>query len=344
MFSYHRYFPDLTTFSHAVCPTTLKRICRQHGINRWPSRKIKKVGHSLKKLQRVIDSVQGAEGAIQLDSFYTSFPELGPNLSGGGPAISPKNQPLPSNPSSQNPIPNLNQNLQPPFSQGENGVLSSGATTTSRSPSSCSQSSSSTTSCSTGAKHDSKIVNPTSVNLLSDDIGDVLKRPHSDAELHVLSRGESEPKKKVIPRSRSHKLFGESIPINEAPQPHNLPRGGAQNLFNSLDNTLFRVKATYGEEKIRFTLQPSWGFQDLQREIARRFGIDDFSMIDLKYLDDDQEWVLLTCDADLEECIDVYKTSSQGHMIRISLHQASKPDLNHSLGSSGRSQLHDHFL
>ncbi|KAI4350215.1 hypothetical protein L6164_004688 [Bauhinia variegata] len=168
--------------SIGLCPTTLKRICRQHGIIRWPSRKIKKVGHSLRKLQLVIDSVQGAEGAIQIGSFYTSFPDG----------------------------------------------------------------------------------------------------------------------------------------------------------WNSRDRGALRVKATFGDEKIHFSLQQNLGFKDLQLEIARCFNLNDVSNIDLKYLDDDGEWILLTCDADLEECKDIYR-SSLSCTIRLSLFQTSPLNLSNTFGSSSPS-------
>lgn len=237
----------------------------------------------------------------------------------------------------------MNLDSQVLHPQGENRILDFGATAASHSASSYSQNSTSAIFCSTGSKHDS-VANPLTINLLTEDIGEVLKQVQSDVKLHFSSREESKPKKKLTARSQRHKLFSESIPIDDIPLPTNLPRAEAGNLFNSKDSILFRVKATYGKQKIRFTLHPRWGFLDLQREIAGQLGIDDFCTIDLKCLDDGHEWILLTCDADLKECIDVYRMSSQGHTIRISLHRELKPGLDHSLGSQVQSQIHHRFL
>ena len=279
----------------SVCPTTLKRICRHHGIKRWPSRKIKKVGHSLKKLQHVIDSVQGASGSLQINSFYTKFPELAsPKLSGTSPFSASK----------------LSDHPQPSSLQPEGGIFSP-QTAASKSPSSsCSQSSSSSHSCSSGTQQHAPTWNVPSCEdpIVGENFGDgVLKTISSEAELHASSQ---EPK--LLPSSA------------EKDRGRISQEGDAQ-----------KVKLTYGDEKIRFRMQNNWGYKNLLLEIASRFNIDDMSRFDVKYLDDDSEWVLLSCDDDLEECIDICR-SSQSDTIKLAL-QVSRHHVGRSLGSNDTS-------
>ncbi|XP_010526536.1 PREDICTED: protein NLP3-like [Tarenaya hassleriana] len=198
--------------SIGVCPTTLKRKCRQHGIKRWPSRKIKKVGHSLRKLQVVMDSVKEVEGSLHFTSFYSTFPHIAAK---------------------------------------------------SRPPSSSSSPDTSSTSTSTHSNIDPQEISP-------------------------------------------------SPPLSAV---------------TGKDSKGIRVKATFGESQARMRLQPHWQLKDLRLEIARRFSFDVSSNFSLKYLDDDREWVLLTCDADLEECIDISRSSpsSRRETIRLLVHQNPPP-------------------
>ncbi|KAD7477008.1 hypothetical protein R6Q59_006942 [Mikania micrantha] len=246
-----------------VCPTTLKRICRQHGIQRWPSRKIKKVGHSLQKIQLVMDSVHGVSGSFPIDSFYSNFPALA--------SSNPKTTPSKLNMIDIKAI----------------------------SPS-CSQSSSSGQSVSSMNPH--LAVEDTSNN--------VSKTVSSDVELHMSLYSpkpdqELELEFKAFHKTQSHNLLTKV--------PTLLPIVG-----NVGDESVLRVKVAYGEEKIRFRLQKDWGFDRLLQEIAIRFSINDIKEFHLKYFDDDSEWVLLTCDADLEECVDVYR-SCKSRTIKLAL-------------------------
>lgn len=244
-----------------------------------------------------MDSVQGAEGTIQISSFYKSFPGLNHS----------------TNESSEQ------------LNQPENNIIQFESTgLKSSASSSCSQSSGSTTSCSIGTKQDltAKNAGNSGDSLVFQDPSNIMKRAQSDAELHVSTQEEP----KLLIRSQSQKTF------NENPSLKSLPDLLKSSYPDSQEGIIYRVKAVFGDEKIRFSLQPKWGFQDLQKEIAKRFGIDDVSEIDLKYLDDDREWVLLTCDEDLEECLDVYRMS-QGRTIRIALHQVVHLNTGSSFGS-----------
>lgn len=153
--------------------------------------------------------------------------------------------------------------------------------------------------------------------------GVALKRTKSNVEIHTVhASNDQDQESKSFTRSQSHKLLHEPTNSQQRPpKPRVKPEGH-----------LWRVKVTFRDEKIRFRMQKDWGYNELLREIAKRFNLNDTSGYHLRYLDDDSEWVLLTCDADVEECIDVYQSYKSG-TIRLALRE---PQLHvgSSLGSN----------
>ena len=75
-----------------------------------------------------------------------------------------------------------------------------------------------------------------------------------------------------------------------------------------------KVKANYKGEIIRFGLESNANLFMLKEEMAKRLNLD-VGEFEVKYLDDDDEWVSLTCDVDLEECLEL----SCGDVIRMSI-------------------------
>ncbi|CAN8312730.1 unnamed protein product [Cochlearia groenlandica] len=249
-----------------VCPTTLKRICRQNGIQRWPSRKIKKVGHSLQKIQRVIDSVESVSGPLAIGSFYANFPNL----------ASQSQEPSQQQAKTSPPPPPLS-----PLQQ------------LAKSPVSSYSHSSSSSQC---YSSETQLNSSETTGPAQADIGCVLEKANSKTELQSPSLDAT-----LLSRSS----------LENTPQ-------GTHLLSSSQDDDFLRIKVSYGDEKIRFRIQNSRRLKDLLWEIGKRFSIEDMSRYDLKYLDEDNEWVLLTCDEDVEECVDVCRTTPS-HTIKLML-------------------------
>ncbi|KAL5205895.1 hypothetical protein ABZP36_034104 [Zizania latifolia] len=295
--------------SLGVCPTTLKRICRQHGINRWPSRKIKKVDHSLRKLQQIIDSVHGAETAFQLNTLYKDLTST---------SVSSDN-----NLSGSATVPPVNQSNLTDFEKHQHHRLSSNIPSTSLSHSSCSQSSNSSPSCNGGA---TKHLPQVEADLMESG------SPPKHSLVHTLQTEAA---------SIKEHFSGQEAPIDQLQNVAEKAIGGyhmshSPSSPKQTADVGMRVKATFGSEKVRFRLKTECDFQELKQQISKRLSVVDMSSLIVKYLDDDSEWVLMTCDADLHECLHVYKLADI-QTIKISVHLAASPTTRVTIGHTGLS-------
>ncbi|KAL8154626.1 protein NLP6-like [Apium graveolens] len=378
--------------SLGVCPTTMKRICRQHGISRWPSRKINKVNRSLSKLKRVIESVQGAEGTFTLTSLAKSSLPAGVgsvswpvNLNGSSPQNSPGSIPsevrgefnddvqaetidLPSGGRLQceDEYVHLRPGYVPELGDGSNRSKTGSG----------SREHSTGTGTGTPTSHVSAQGSPFNANDSPNDkvvsflgeqclkVGVSFELAHQPNEETNLPVAFSVPK--VVVGAETEELFGGML-IEDAGSSHDLTNlcqtGGtflderipecswanqppSDEFFKGSVPTLeekpqfssrpevktVTVKATYKEDIIRFRLPLSSGIVKLEEEVSKRVKLD-VGMFDLKYLDDDQEWVLIACDADLQECVELSRSSGR-NIIRL-LVQDIMTNLGSSCESSG---------
>uniref|UniRef100_A0A453CB81 PB1 domain-containing protein n=3 Tax=Aegilops tauschii TaxID=37682 RepID=A0A453CB81_AEGTS len=98
------------------------------------------------------------------------------------------------------------------------------------------------------------------------------------------------------------------------------------------------VKATYNGDTVRFKFLPSMGWYHLLEEIAKRFKLST-GVFQLKYKDDEDEWVIMANDSDLQECVDVMDSMGTRN---VKLQVRDLPCLISSSGSSCCLQLEGH--
>lgn len=267
----------------------MKRICRQHGISRWPSRKINKVNRSLTRLKHVIDSVQGADGSINLTS-------LSPR-----PWQVSQPPPPPTTGSPTNYIKLENRDAE-----------DSAGSSTSRA------------SCKGINIHSFLCRISRSINIVSC----FTVSPISETRFRLLTQNQEAFKQTAFDES-------DSTSKNIA------------NFWTSQDTTtllhnnkLVSIKATYREDIIRFKISPeSISIAELKEQVAKRLKLET-GAFELKYLDDDKEWVSVSCDADLSECLDTSSvvTAAKANTLRLSVHDVT-PNFGSSCESSEETMM-----
>ncbi|KAM7465192.1 hypothetical protein LguiB_012754 [Lonicera macranthoides] len=69
------------------------------------------------------------------------------------------------------------------------------------------------------------------------------------------------------------------------------------------------IKATHGGHTIRFGLPFLSRKTDLEKQVTKRLSLNEGSF-NIKYQDEENDWILIACDEDLEHCIGIWKGKS----------------------------------
>ncbi|TYI66259.1 hypothetical protein E1A91_D09G211400v1 [Gossypium mustelinum] len=325
--------------SLGVCPTTMKRICRQHGISRWPSRRINKVNRSLSKLKCVIESVQGttdstfglaslASSPLPVTVGSVSWPT---SLKGSNQQNSPNSKPLEpqgekddstqgsngqalvedwllgGRTSSQELFPQLN-GLSPNMDEGEEVLR-------------CQREESADMPTSRGLCQGNPEIE--SAECQEPFGGMLVEGAGSSKDLRNLCPSAAEAAVDETPPPYSDLALKQATTTYTQSTP---------NLTARQEKTSVTIKATYREDIIRFRISLTSGIVELKEEVAKRLKLD-VGTFEIKYLDEDNEWVLIACDSDLQECLDV-SISSGSNMVRLSV-QSAMANLGSSCESTG---------
>ena len=89
--------------------------------------------------------------------------------------------------------------------------------------------------------------------------------------------------------------------VLRAEQDSNSMPDSTQNAMAVKNDSKMVVKVTYRNNMIKFYHSVSSGKMALEEEIAKRLHLS-IGSFDIKYLDEDRDWISMTCDADLNMC------------------------------------------
>lgn len=317
----------------------MKRICRQHGISRWPSRKINKVNRSLSKLKQVIESVQGSDAAFNLTTITGPLPiPVGP--SSDSPNVEKVTQSKVKEPLNLAVDGDRDSSLQKSLENDDHfGMLMAQqgfidnkkdrqleADKASHSRSSSGEGSinsrTSEGSCQGSPENGRFVCKPIASTFAEPQLNpeEFHKEPFQEPQL-PLSR-------MLIEDSGSSKDL-KNLFTPAADQPFLAP---PSNLASMKHSGTVTIKASFKEDIVRFRFPCSGSVTVLKDEVAKRLRMD-VGTFDIKYLDDDHEWVKLACNADLEECMEISRNSGS-HVIRLLVSDITA-HLGSSCGSSG---------